>query len=83
MSTDEMYATFLVILVMTGIVVWFFYELSQKNDLDETDIPSPPTIEELQAMTKAELIAYANQNGMVIRPSWTKAKLVEQILLQS
>lgn len=84
MSTDEMAGSAVLFGVMASIVVWFFGEIrrSRENNLDETDIPTPPTIEELQAMTKAELLAYAEANGIETRTRWTKSQLIDSILLQ-
>ena len=70
-----------------------YYRAAQKRQMDETYVygvsystgssSSSYTAEELQAFTKAELIAIGNTIGirpLNLRPSWTKARMIEAIL---
>lgn len=52
-------------------------------DVVEPEQPAPSyTEEELSALTKAELITIGNTIGVKpeLRPSWTKARMIEAIL---
>ena len=69
-----------------------YYRASLKRQMEETYVygvsystgssASSYTAEELEALTKAELITIGNTIGVrpELRPSWTKARMIEAIL---
>ena len=69
-----------------------YYRAALKRQMEETYVygvsystgssDSSYTAEELQALTKAELITIGNTIGVrpELRPSWTKARMIEAIL---
>jgi len=56
----------------------YFYGVSYSTDSSESSY----TAEELEALTKAELITIGNTIGVrpELRPSWNKARMIEAIL---
>ena len=45
---------------------------------DSDEMPSE-SLSELESMTKAELIEYANEHGVTVSQSWTKAEIIAAI----
>jgi len=81
------YAVLAIILAVVVFAVMWRIASSKPTkpveDVVEPEQPTPSyTEEELNALTKAELITIGNTIGVrpELRPSWTKARMIEAIL---
>lgn len=72
----------LLVLVVAG---WFVIKGQDDDDSVVPDVVEPPvtttyTIADLQSMTKNELLEVASANGIDVRPSWSKARIMAEII---
>lgn len=70
--------TIVVIAIVGALVAWFFKNEKSEEVVEPSRTP-PERDVDLEAMTKAELIAYAESAGVEVKKSWTKGKIVGEI----
>lgn len=83
----EVINTALLLILFAG-AVWFTIKAKQETDavsgrpseVEANEYTPPYTIVEFQAMTKAQLLATAAENGVQVTASWTKARITAALI---
>lgn len=74
-----------IILALAGLVAFGLIYRSVSKEAETTVAnapePSPYDQEALESLTKNQLIEVANSLGVEVRASWTKAKIIQAIII--
>lgn len=68
--------------VLAALVLFIIVWRVASNKDDKPSEPSQPSPQQrLESLTKAELLVVADDLGVEVRPSWTKAKIIQVIII--
>lgn len=71
------------VIIILGVSAFtLFLQLKDRKEIQPPQEPTEPsiTVDDLQGMTRSELVALAQESGVTVPKSWTKARITTTLI---